>query len=130
MGGVIVAVILGAIGVLNLVNVIFTGVIARQREFASMRSIGMTRKQLQKLVVYEGLMYALFAGIVSMMLSGILSVTLVKYLTIDLWFMKYQFTVLPAAVVSVICMILAACISAGTDWMWNRGSIVEQLREV
>lgn len=130
MGGIIVAVILGAIGILNLVNVIFTGVIARQREFASMRSIGMTRKQLQKLVVYEGLMYAVFAGIVSMLLSGILSMSLVKYLTIDIWFMKYQFTVLPAAVVSMICMILSACISAGTDRMWNRGSIVEQLREV
>ena len=46
MVGIVVSVILGSIGTLNLVNVILTGVIARQREFAAMRSIGMTKKQL------------------------------------------------------------------------------------
>ncbi len=128
MAGIIVAVILGAIGVLNLVNVILTGVIARQREFASMRSIGMTRKQLQKLVVYEGMMYAFLAGIAAVLCSGVLSVSLVKSLTEDLWFMKYHFTVVPALVVSLICVFLAGCISVGTDRIWNQGSIVEQLR--
>ncbi len=127
--GIIVAVILGAIGILNLVNVILTGVIARQREFASMRSIGMTKKQLQKLIIYEGILYALFAGAAGILCSGILSVTLVKTLARDMWFMKYHFTVLPAAVVSIICIALAACISAGTHRLWNQGSIVEQLRD-
>jgi len=31
--------------------------------------------------------------------------------------------------VSVICLLLAVCISAMTDRVWNQGSIVEQLRE-
>lgn len=129
ISGIIVAVILGVIGILNLVNVIFTGVIARQREFASMRSIGMTRKQLRKLIVYEGMMYALFAGAAGILCSGVLSVSLVKTLARDMWFMKYHFTVLPAAAASAACIVLAACISAGTDRMWNRGSMVEQLRD-
>lgn len=129
MGGIIVALILGTIGILNLINVIFTGVLARQREFASMRSIGMTAKQLKKLVIYEGMMYAVFAGVTAMVLSGILSVSLVKHLTAGIWFMKYRFTVLPAAAACTACLILSACISAGTDKMWNRGSIVEQLRD-
>lgn len=129
ISGIIAAVILGVIGILNLVNVIFTGVIARQREFASMRSIGMTRKQLRKLIVYEGMMYALFAGAAGILCSGVLSVSLVKTLARDMWFMKYHFTVLPAAAASAACIVLAACISAGTDRMWNRGSMVEQLRD-
>lgn len=129
MGGIIVAVILGAIGILNPVNVIFTGVIARRREFASMRSIGMTAKQLKKLVIYEGIMYAAIAGGVAMILSGILSVSFVKHLTAGMWFMKYRFTVLPAAVACLACLVLSVCVSAGTDRMWNRGSIVERLRD-
>lgn len=44
MVGIVTALILGGIGVLNLVNMILTGVIARQKEFAAMRSIGMTQK--------------------------------------------------------------------------------------
>ncbi len=79
--GIIVAVILGIIGVLNLINVIFTGAIARQREFASMRSIGMTRRQLRKLFVYEGIMYAVLAGLAGVVVSAAVSLTLVKGLT-------------------------------------------------
>ncbi len=89
----------------------------------------MTKKQLQKLIIYEGILYALFAGAAGILCSGILSVTLVKTLARDMWFMKYHFTVLPAAVVSIICIALAACISAGTHRLWNQGSIVEQLRD-
>ena len=62
MVGIVVSVILGSIGILNLINVILTGVIARQREFASMRSIGMT-KQLRRLMICEGVLYAASAGI-------------------------------------------------------------------
>ncbi len=127
--GIVVSVILGVIGILNLINVILTGVIARQREFASMRSIGMTKKQLQKLMIYEGMIYAVLAGVIGILLGAVLSVTLVKNLSANIWYLKYQFTVLPAVIVSGICLLLSAGISAMTDKVWNKGSIVEQLRE-
>lgn len=128
MVGVIISLILGVIGILNLINVILTGVISRQREFASMRSIGMTKKQLQKLVIYEGLVYAALAGVIGILLSAGLSITLVKTLSMNTWFLKYHFTVVPAVVVSEIGLLLAAGISAMTDRVWNKGSVVEQLR--
>lgn len=130
MVGLVVSLILGIIGVLNLVNVILTGVIARQREFASLRSIGMTRGQLRKLVVYEGLLYAALAGAVGILLSAITSLTLVKGFSQITWFMKYHFTILPAVLVLLPCLLLSAGVSAMTDRIWNKGSIVEQLREV
>ena len=77
MVGIVISLILGVIGILNLVNVIMTGVIARQKEFASMRSIGMTKKQLQRMMVYEGILYAALAGVIGIRISGMLSLTLV-----------------------------------------------------
>lgn len=127
--GIIISFILGVIGILNLVNVILTGVISRQREFASMRSIGMTKAQLRKLMIYEGAIYAVLAGIIGILSGAVLSVTLVKSLSSGTWFLKYHFTVLPAVVVSGICLLLSAYISSMTDKVWNKGSIVEQLRE-
>lgn len=124
------AVILGIIGVLNLINVIFTGAIARQREFASMRSIGMTQKQLRKLFVYEGIMYAVLAGASAIVISAAVSMTLVKGLTAGLWFAKYQFIILPAVIGMLICLLLSILISGIVDKIWNKGSVVEQLREV
>lgn len=94
-----------------------------------MRSIGMTKKQLQELMIYEGVIYAALAGGIGLLLGAVLSVTLVKTLSMGTWFLRYHFTVLPAFVVSVICLVLSACISKMTDRVWNKGSIVEQLRE-
>lgn len=130
MVGIVVSLILGSIGILNLVNVILTGVIARQREFASMRSIGMTKRQLRKLVIYEGILYAALAGVLGIVLGGVLSVTLVKSLAAGTWFLNYHFTILPAVSVSAICILLVIGISAMTDKVWNKGSIVEQLRQI
>ncbi len=129
MVGIVTALILGGIGVLNLVNMILTGVIARQKEFAAMRSIGMTQKQLRKLIVYEGMYYALFAGVFGVAANAVLSLTLVRVMAEAMWYMQYEFTVVPAMVTSVICLLLAVCISMMTDKVWNKGSIVEQLRE-
>ena len=128
MVGIVVSVILGSIGTLNLVNVILTGVIARQREFAAMRSIGMTKKQLRKLMICEGVLYAVLAGMMGLFISAILSMTLVKGITAGIWYMKYHFTLVPALVVFGISLFLSVCISAMTDKIWNKRSVVELLR--
>lgn len=129
MIGLVISLILGGIGILNLINMILTSVIARQKEFAAMRSIGMTQKQLRKLVIYEGICYAILASVVGIALSAVLSLTLVRTLAENMWYMKYYFTLVPAAFTSAACLLLAVCISAMTDHIWNKGSIVEQLRE-
>ena len=129
MIGLVCSLILGGIGILNLINMILTSVIARQKEFASMRSIGMTQKQLQRLVVYEGICYAVLAGTVGIALRAVMSLTLVRTMAQSMWFMKYSFTILPAVLTSVVCLLLSVCISAMSDRVWNKGSIVEQLRE-
>jgi len=129
MIGLVISLILGGIGILNLINMILTSVIARQKEFAAMRSICMTQKQLRKLVIYEGICYAILASVVGIALSAVLSLTLVRTLAENMWYMKYYFTLVPAAFTSAACLLLAVCISAMTDHIWNKGSIVEQLRE-
>lgn len=129
MVGIVVSVILGGIGILNLINVILTGVIARQREFASMRSIGMTKKQLRKLMVCEGILYAILAGILGLLMSALLSLTLVRGLAAGTWYMKYHFTLIPALAVFGISLLLSVGISAMTDKIWNKRSVVELLRE-
>lgn len=55
------------IGLTNLFNTIHTNMILRRREFASLRSIGITKKELNKIVALESILYgskALFLGIV------------------------------------------------------------------
>lgn len=115
MIGLVISLILGGIDILNLINMILTSVIARQKEFAAMRSIGMTQKQLRKLVIYEVICYAILASVVGIILSTVLSLTLVRTLAANMWYMKYYFTLVPAAFTSAACLLLAVCISVMTD---------------
>lgn len=128
MTGVVLAGVFGIIGLLNLLNVILTGAIARRQEFAVMQSIGMTRKQLRKLFVLEGLFYAAAAILVGVLLSVIVSATVVKGLTAGWWFSVYHMTVLPACALAPVYLAAAVLISAMIDRMWNKGSVVERLR--
>ncbi|MCQ4635502.1 ABC transporter permease [Anaerovorax odorimutans] len=128
ISGTVIAAIFGIIGLLNLLNVILTGAIARQREFAVMQSVGMTRKQLRRLFVLEGLFYAVAAALAGIVLSAAASVTIVKGLTAGWWFTLYHMTLLPACALAPVYLLAAAVISALVDRMWNKGSVVERLR--
>lgn len=44
--------------VLGYCNMVITGMVERRMEFAIMRSVGMTRKQLKKMLIWEGVFYS------------------------------------------------------------------------
>ena len=54
-----IAIILILIGILNFINVMITGINSRLKELAVLESIGMTKKQIKKMVTFEGLYYGL-----------------------------------------------------------------------
>ena len=56
--GNLLGIIFGVAGVLNLINTLVTTILIRRHEFATMQSIGMTRRQLRSMLVHEGLFYA------------------------------------------------------------------------
>lgn len=60
------AVLLIVIGLVNFVNVMLTGVVARKNEFAIMESIGTTKKQIRKILTLEGGIYALISTLLIM----------------------------------------------------------------
>lgn len=126
--GIVLGLIFGVIGLLNLVNVILTNAVSRQREFAIMQSIGMTRKQLKRLFVIEGLLYAAIAGVVSLLASAVLSLTAVNAMAGGIWYCTYHFTILPALALVPAYLLVAAVIASVVDRVWNNGSVVERLR--
>ncbi|NFG63406.1 FtsX-like permease family protein, partial [Clostridium botulinum] len=57
--GYVLVLIIGLIGILNFINSFITEIISYEKEFAILESIGMTKKQILKLLTYEGLYYAI-----------------------------------------------------------------------
>lgn len=64
------AVLLIVIGLINFINVMLTGVVARKNEFAVMESIGTSKKQIQKILTLEGDIYALVTTVLIMTLGN------------------------------------------------------------
>ena len=50
VGGAL-SLVIGMIGVLNFINFMLTGILTRRREFAMLRSMGMTRRQLSQMLM-------------------------------------------------------------------------------
>ncbi|MBD5474891.1 MAG: ABC transporter permease, partial [Lachnospiraceae bacterium] len=56
--GNVISIVIALVGVLNFVNSMVTSIVSRKKEFAMMQSVGMTKKQLCRLLIYEGMDYA------------------------------------------------------------------------
>ena len=120
--------IFGAVGVLNLINTIITSILTRRHEFAIMQSIGMTAKQLTRMMIWESVYYAIGVCIVGLLLSVILAFTVVKTLIGDIWYFTFHFTLVPAVTVCILLLIAAAVLPVIALKVFNKGSIVEKLR--
>lgn len=123
-----VGVIFGIAGVLNLINTLITTILTRRHEFATMQSIGMTKRQLTKMMVFEGISYAACACAAGIMMAALLNLTLVKNMLDNVWQFSFHFTLLPALVVCALLMVLSAIVPAAALELFHKGTIVEQLR--
>ncbi len=93
--GSLLSFILALIGVLNFINTIITSILSRRREFAMIEAVGMTGKQLRHMLIFEGLYYALYTLIVTVLLGSLLSLTIMRSIQSSLSYFQWHFTVLP-----------------------------------
>lgn len=128
--GGILSFIIGLIGILNFVNSMITSIITRRQEFAMLQSIGMTNKQLRKMLILEGLYYTALAGIISILLSILFSKVIVNTIASNLWFFSYKFTILPLIITIPILLVIGIILPATFLNVVTKQSVVERLREI
>ena len=127
--GMLLSVTIGMIGIMNYINGILTSIIARKREFATMKSIGMTGKQLKTMLMMEGLFYGVATLAVSMILSVVVEKMVFPMIENILWFFTPNITLLPFVILIPVFCILGITIPVLSYKGRNRNSIVEQLRD-
>ena len=128
--GGLIGYIMAFAGLINFTNMIITNIITRRHEFATMQSIGMTGKQLRRLMVYEGIYYAAGADIIGGAVAAILAVTVLKSALNgpSMWFFTLNITLVPVLVIGVLYLLLAAVIPLIVLHFFNKGTVVERLR--
>lgn len=127
MGGGISAILI-LIGVLNFVNVMLTGVFARRGELAVMESVGMTKKQIKTMLVYEGFYYG-FITIVLLMTVGngiIYAVAKLSQMMAD--YAVFHYPVLWMGILAVLIMIICMFVPSIVYRSLSKESVTERLR--
>lgn len=66
-------IVVSLIGSVNIINTITTNIILRKREFAALKSIGLTQKGLKKMIVLEGMLYGIVGTIYGSIIGSVLS---------------------------------------------------------
>nr|WP_308625925.1 FtsX-like permease family protein [uncultured Eisenbergiella sp.] len=127
VGGVL-SLIIGIIGVLNFVNACITSIITRKKEFAALKAIGMTEKQIQKMVCMEGGYYAAGVCFFSLTAGSIFSLAVMGNFVM-FWFTTYRFILWPMLIVLPFMVLMGIIVPYITVRVTDRESVVEMLRE-
>lgn len=128
LGGLLCAII-GIVGVLNFFNAMMTSILSRRREFAVLQAVGMTGKQLEEMLIWEGLLYTLGSGLIAGLLSAVVNPLAGRLLEQSYWFYSYHYTISPVLLMLPVFLLLGCTIPAGMYHQAAKSSIVQRLRE-
>ena len=124
-----ISIILIFIGILNFVNVMITGVNTRLKELAIMESIGMTKKQIKKMLTFEGLYYAV---ITTLFIStiGMAIIYEVYNLTKEIAdYAAFAFPVVPLALLLIFIFLVCLVTPTIVFKLLSKNSVTDRLRE-
>lgn len=65
--------VVALISCVNIINTLTTNILLRKREFASLKSIGLSQKGLKKIIVLEGILYGIVGSIFGSIIGTVLS---------------------------------------------------------
>ena len=122
-----ISIIIALVGVLNFINSMVTAIVSRKQEFAMIQSIGMTKRQLCKMLVCEGLYYAAITLTASYLVSAA-AVGIGVRAMVDGGFTTFHFTLLPLMICTPVLLIFAVLIPYLCFKNLEKESIVERLR--
>ncbi len=107
MGFIIVITLISAV---NIVNTVTTNILLRNKEIAALKAIGMTRKQVRKMITFEGVLFGLYGGIIGSVAGTILAYILYNPMSN---IRDFKFT-LPwnSIVISIVAVIIMGYVSA------------------
>ena len=125
----VVVAFIGCFAIMNLVNTILTSVITRRKEFALMRCVGMSQKQLSSMVRCESLMTSGIGLFFSVLIGGGVGAALCSHLKSGLMvYLHYRFPSEIALAYSTLVILSALTVTWAALKHQNKLSLIEQLR--
>ena len=122
-------IVLFSIGILNFINTMSANILNRQKEFAAMESVGATRRQVRRMIVWEGFWYFATTMFLSLTVGSAADVLLFAMIQNSLGFGAFHYPAVPFALYMLLALALCGAIPAAIYQKTGNSSIVQRLRE-
>lgn len=120
--------VIALIGITNIFNTITTNMNLRRREFATLKSVGMTNKEFNRMIRLESFFYGMKSLIIGIPLGCILSYLIYKALMGGMIEFAYSIPV-NAIIISILAVfILISCIMKYSISKINKQNTIETIR--
>lgn len=126
--GAVISLLLLLVGALNYINTISGGIQNRKLTFSIMEGIGMSRKQIKRLLIREGVLYAVFSVLITLTAGSV--ITYICFQSMN--YMEIPFSVPISPIIAAIMLVTMICTLApllSYRKLAGRRSIVERLRD-
>ncbi len=118
-------------GVINLINTTLSNQMSRKQENSVLRSIGLTQKQLCKMNICEGLCYAFFATLATVIVGLPVSIFACRKMSVGAFagnVVPYKFPVLEMGLFILVLFGMELVLSVWTIRRQKKQSLIEQMR--
>lgn len=123
-----IAFILAFVGIVNFVNIMFTSIHVRRQELSVMESIGMTQKQIRKMLLTEGAYYGLISLGISLTVGNGLIYLAYKMMEGVIPFMKFTYPAAPVLLVYLLIAVACTAVPLLSYRQFSKISLPERLR--
>ena len=131
------SILVALIAVVNMVNILATGILNRRGELAALQCVGMTEKELRRMTIIECMQYALISGAAAVAVCELLMFLTEKMLGIVIDMVEYlgdyisYVQPLPIIGIASLCAFLIAIAASVIPLRaMRKNTLVEQIRSV
>lgn len=121
-------VVVSLIGSVNIINTLTTNIILRRREFAALKSIGLTQVGLRKMITLEGILYGMMGSIYGSAFGSLLSYLLYRGIS-DVREQSYKFPLDSIAIAAVGAMLIGYLSVLAPIRRMRKDNLIDAIRE-
>lgn len=120
--------VIALIGITNIFNTITTNMELRSREFATLKSIGMTHKEFNRMISLESFFYGTKALIIGIPIGILLAYLIHSVLTENDTTIRFQLPISAIIIATLAVFILITCIMKYSISKINKQNTIETIR--
>ena len=126
-----IVIVVAIVSIINLINIMNMSAIMRKKEFGFLRAMGLSGKQVKKIIMWEGAIYGIVSSVISLLLTlGILAIITKNS---EAWIgqiIKWHIPIGQMTIIIIVTMIITLLSSILPSRILFKSNIVESIRDV